>query len=340
MRKVVSPSYDRAPSQRLRQLLAPNGFLATFLVKRTVAGVDLEVHLRPEDEVDLYCGLACLVKGGRSRDGSVWIESHGGYAGQPCASGLFRPGRTREINRGNYLRDEWDVGEPGFAQALDTFLGGVGVAPGQTKEGAVQARWSRIGGPWIVFDKEAALAYPSEPERRRHLSELFREAVEEARSELSALVLSRRSLPSRHNHWAMPTDPKGSLKLDQLAVDPDGNLVLLEIKDASGSSSKVYYAAFQLLQNVWEWHFALDAVRCSLQELLDVRVELGLTPSSAPPVKGGIRAAVGFGDDDRSEEVKRRYAEVLGIANKHLPSGVPAIETWILPEGRSPVRLD
>ena len=100
---------------------------------------------------------------------------------------------------GNYVRDEWEVGEPGFARALDTFLGAVGVAPGQTKEGAVQARWSRIGEPWIVFNKEAALAYPSVPERRRHLSELFRESVEEARSELIALALSRRSLPGRRD---------------------------------------------------------------------------------------------------------------------------------------------
>ena len=126
MKDVVSPSYDRAPSERLRQLLAPDGFLSPLLAKRTVAGVDLEIHLRPGDKVDLYCGLTCLVKGGRSHGGTVWIESHRRYAGQPCASGLFRPGRTRAVNRGNYLRDEWEVGEPGFAQALDTFLSGVG----------------------------------------------------------------------------------------------------------------------------------------------------------------------------------------------------------------------
>ena len=71
-----------------------------------------------------------------------------------------------------------------------------------------------------------------------------------------------------------------------------------------------------------------------------MRVELGLTPAGAPPVPGGISAAVGFGDDDRSEKVKRRYTEVLGIANVHLPPGVPAIETWMLAESRSRARLD
>ena len=71
-----------------------------------------------------------------------------------------------------------------------------------------------------------------------------------------------------------------------------------------------------------------------------MRVELGLTPADAPPVTGGIRAAVGFGDDDRSENVKRRYTEVLRIANAHRPPGVPAIETWMLAKGRSAVRVD
>ena len=335
------PTYDRAPSRQLRDLLATDGFLAPLLVRRTVAGVRLEVHLRPADEVHLYCGLTCLVKSGRDRGGSIRIESHRRYAGQQCARGLFRPGRTRKIDQGRYLRDVWTVGERGFEGALDDFLNDVVVAPRQTKEGGVQSRWSRIGAPWIPFDKEVALAYPSISERRRHLAALFRESVEEARDESTALAWQRRSLPSRREHWALPPEPKDSLKLDQIAVDPAGNLVLLEIKDAaSRSSSEVYYAPFQLLQNVWEWHFALEAVRGSLQELLDVRVELGMTRAGARPVTGSVRAAVGFGDDERNEEVRQRYVQVLRIANAHLPRGVPAIETWMLVNDHSPVRLD
>ena len=107
------------------------------------------------------------------------------------------------------------------------------------------------------------------PERGRQLSGAFRPSVDDARGELSALALSRRSLPARRDRWRMPPNPKDRLKLDQLAVDPAGNLVLLELKDASGSSSEVYYAPFQLLQNAWEWHQALNGVRRSLQDLLD-----------------------------------------------------------------------
>ena len=231
------------------------------------------------------------------------------------------------------------MSESGLAESLDGFLAVVCVDPRQTREGAIQARWSRIGEPWIAIEKEAALAYPSEAERERQLKKAFHPWVEEARSELRALALSRRSLPKRRDHWTMPPDPKDSLKLDQLAVDTAGNLVLLEIKNASGSSSKVYYAPFQLLQNIWEWHRALEAVRDSLQDLLDARVDLGLTTADAPPLTGGIRAAVGFGDDGRSEEVRRRYAQVLAVANAHLPPGVVPIETWTLAEGRKPARI-
>ena len=333
MSRVGGPVHDRVPSRQLRGLLASGGFLAPLLEKRTVAGVGLDVHLRRGDEVDLCCGLTCLVKSGRDGGSSVRVESHRTYASQLCASGLFRPGRSSATRGGKYVRGAWTVGEPDFAGALDRFLNNVRVAPRQTREGAVQARWSQTVEPWAIFDKEAALAYPSVQERRRHLSELFSASVDEARRELEALARSRRSLRSRRDHWAMPPDPKDRLKLDQLALDPAGNLVLVEIKDASGSSPEVYYAPFQLLQNVWEWHFALDAVRGSLQELLDARAELGLTSEDAPPVTGGIRAAVGFGDDVRSEEVRGRYAQVLAIANGHLPPGVAAIETWVLAKG-------
>ena len=330
MSKMGSPSYNRAPSPELRKLLAPGGFLAPFLSNTTVDGIGVEIQLRSKSEVHLYCGLTCLLMVKSSKGGKVWIESRKSLACQKCARLLFRPGWTREVKQQTYLRDVWTVFEPGIARALDTFLSGVQVDQSQIKEGGIQARWSRILDPWIAFDKEAALAYPSIDDRRRQLSEAFRLSVDEARSKLSALAQSRRSSPNKREHWQMPPKQKVSLKLDQLAIDTAGNLVLLEIKDASGTAAEVYYAPFQILQNVWEWHYALHAVRSSLQELLDARVEFGLVPGNVPPINGGIRAAVGFGKDDRSDEVKSRYAKVLCIANQYLPTGVSPIETWCL----------
>ena len=122
-----SASYDRVPSEPLQQLLAPEGFLAPLLRKRKVEGIGLEAHLRPKNEIHVYCGLTCLVKTRLSGSGDIWVESHKTYANKPPANRLFRPGRTRAVNRGAYARDVWAVGEPGFAQALETFLDGVPV---------------------------------------------------------------------------------------------------------------------------------------------------------------------------------------------------------------------
>ena len=104
--------------------------------------------------------------------------------------------------------------------------------------------------------------------------------------------------------------------------------MLLELKDASKRTSEVYYSPFQLLQYIWEWHGALEEVRADLQAIIDARVAVGLTPQGVAPLTGGIRAAVGFGPDCRTPEVKRRYNKVLKVANCHLPPGVAAIETW------------
>ena len=339
MIEMDEPSYNRTPSQDLRRLLAADGFLAPLLRERSINGTEVEAQFRGGDEVHLYCGLACIVKCGRDGDSSIWVESHHTYVFQSSANRLFRPASCRVIKRDKYVRDVWSVGDPAFAPALEAFLNEVTVGESQTKEGSIQARWSKVIAPWIVFDKEAQLAYPSEPARASLLSEAFCPSVEAARNELRLLAQSRRPLPNRRAHWGMPPKQKNRLKIDQLAVDSVGNLVLLEVKDTSRSASEVYYAPFQLLQNVWEWQRALPAVRSSVQELLDARVELGLTPGGTRRITGGIRAAVGFGTDERSEEVRSRYSEVLRIVNARLPAAVSSIETWALVNGE-PIFLE
>ncbi|MXW84764.1 MAG: hypothetical protein F4Z55_02170 [Boseongicola sp. SB0667_bin_21] len=331
MTGMGAPSYNRAPSRALLRLLAANAPLARLLRPRTASGIEIEIQFRGGSEIHLCCGLTCILKCRRKGGNSIRVETGRKHACRPGANGLFRPGSRCVSNGGAYVGDVWSVGDPAFARAVETFLDEVTVGERQAKEGLIQARWSRVTAPWTVFDKEAQLAYPSKPARERRLSEAFRPSVEAARSQVHALGLRR--------NWARLSAAKTRLKVDALAVDPEGNLVLLEVKDASGSASEVYYAPFQLLQNVWEWQRALPAVRRSLQELLDARMELVLTPSGVAQVTGGIRAAVGFGADHRSEEVKFRHSEVLNAANAHLPPGVPPIETWALANGQ-PTRLE
>ena len=305
-----TPRYDRTPSEELLTLLRPGGFLSPLidLTERKVRGLELDVHLRRDDEIHVYCGLTRVLTAKRLWNGHVNLKAHKTYTEQQCGEGLFR---------------HWRTDEQEFKEMLDHYLSGVEVAPRWTKgEGAIQIQWSRVRSPWIPFDREAVLAYKSIAHRERVKS--FSE-VEAALATLMDIYQDPRNRTWR-DQWAKPS--KGGKELDQLAVDPAGRLVLIELKDGSKRSFEVYYAPFQLLQYVWEWHAALGAVWSDLQKLIGARVALGLAPQDAPRLNGGIRAVVGFGRDTRSDEVKRRYRKVLDVANEHLPPGVGPIETW------------
>ena len=300
-------SYPRSPSADLRALLMPGKFLAPLidLHGRKFRGMELDVHLRAEDEIHVYWGLSRMLTVRRLRrpNGYVTVKAHDTYAKQPCArsTGLFR---------------RWESCERGLSQAIEAYLNGVKVNPRFTEgEGAVQSRWSRLKEPWVPFDREAVLAYES----REH-----REAVKQFPEVQAAREVIQAQ--ARQRGWKKPQG--GPRKTDQLALDSDGRLVLLELKEASTNDDKVYYAPLQLLEYVWEWHAGLEAVRGDLQELIDARVAVGLTPPGRAVLMGGIRAAVGFGADLRTPEVKRRYDIALDIANAHLPPGVAGIETW------------
>ena len=298
---VAPLPYDRAPSEELRGALS-DGMLSPLLALqgRKLHGCELDVHLRTGDEVHVYCGLTRPVRV-RYRTSGIRVTAAASYVRQACARPLF----------GHWQHDR----AAAFARALSTYLDGVKVERTWTAgEGRVQSDWSRVVEPWIPFDREAVLAYASTAERNEG-----REFVQVQRAH-ECIEKLRQS-----QGWARLPQPGG--EADQLAVDADGALVVIELKDAAKSTG-VYYAPLQLLQYVWEWHEAFTAVQAGLQSLVDARVALGLTPSAVPRIGQRIRAVVGFGEDCRSPEVRRRYDLVLDAVNAYLPPNVPTIETW------------
>ena len=295
-----APIYDRAPSRELQELLYPGGFLSPIakLAGVVVSGHYHDVHFRTNNEVHVYRGLTRLITVTKLSDGRVRLTAHPSYRTQPCAR--------------NFLRG-WSLSESGFSEELDRYLLGVKVSPSFVlNEGSIQERWSRVNLPWMPFDREGVLG------GFHKIGRDFAQ-VQAALGELTSLA--------RANGWPAP-DATGS-EIDQLAIDPAGQLVLLELKDASsGGTDKVYYSSFQLLQYVWEWHAALEAVQDKLQAVINARVAIGLAPAGLPQLNGRIRAGVGFGSDNRSDEVKRRYQTVLSIVNQYAPEDVGPIETW------------
>ena len=284
------------------------------LRERTVAGLTLDVQLRAKDEVHVYCGLTRLMVVRQSVDGSVVVTADPAFRRQDRDASFFKEWNGTESNE--------------FKEALKAYLDEVKVCLSHTaREGKVQSLWSKVTQPWISFDREAVLGG-----RRKQSQEL-----RAARAELEGLAASQSKSAEPKGQWSPP--PARGREADQLAVDADGRLVLLELKDASSGSASVYYTPFQLLYYVWEWHDALGCVRRRLQDLIDARVALGLNPGPVPGIAGGIRAAVCFGEDLRTKEVRRRYELGIDVANRHLPPCVPLIETWALESQPEPVRI-
>lgn len=305
--------YSRTPSSALSADLALGGLLSPLLVRRTVHGLLLDVHLREKDHVHVYCGLTKLVDA-RSAGQGVTVSAAKSYLSQPCGAGLFKT---------------WSRDESGFAEALDRYLSNVAVRSAHVvSEGAVQAAWAGITSPWTPFDREAVFGYDDTSARRSGRS--F-PSVQEARDEIE--VLRRRGC------WAPVPVGKVGAELDQIAVDPNGRLVLVELKHAGASEETVYYAPLQLLQYCHEWAVGFETVRADLCSLIQARQDLGLSPVTTPNLRSGLRPVIGLGQDTRSAEVRSRFEKVRAIVNRHLPSGASPIEVWALEARTGPKRI-
>jgi hypothetical protein len=297
--------YARAPSSELRALLAPGGLLAALLDLRAVGGLPLpaDLHFRENDRVHVYCGLTRLLDVRLLRHW-VQVRAHTTYSSQPCADGLFRA---------------WSRDEAGLGEKVERYLAGVQIRPSHVRaEGAVQAAWAAVTDPWIPFDREAVLGYESKLSQSAARSA---EAVQAARMAVTGVVKNDVT-------WAATSASKVNAELDQLAVDPSGRLVLIELKHGRASAASVYYSPLQLLQYVHEWARAFDPVRADLRALIEARQAIGLSPPNMPALNGELRPVIAFGADLPSVEVRGRFEVVRAIANRHLPIGVPPIEAW------------
>ena len=308
----LSISYSRAPSEALRDFLMPDQSQGPLLELdgQVRGGYECSVHFRRDDEVHVYRGLTRVITAKWLKSGGLKVpaDNRNSYAEQLREGGLY---------------GKWHTLGPDFKDLLDRYLDGLEVSRRQTaKEGTVQMLWSRVQDPWVPFDREAELSYQSKPHRKEATD--FPE-VNDALAKLENVYEAHRG-ESGPNRWKEP--PKSGRKLDQLAVDSEGRLVLLELKDGLGGNAGVYYSPFQLLRYVWEWLSAWEEVRDDLRELIEARKYLGLMPRSTPVLAEGIRAAVGFGHATPGGRTKERYGMVLEIVNRHLPPEVAPIETW------------
>lgn len=300
--------YARAPSPPLLGLLAPGALLAPLLKSRIVAGCALDVQFREDDTVTVYCGRTALVRA-TLVDGGVRVHADPSYMAQRCGQALFR---------------DWRPDEPGFEAALETWLDGARIDDSfVTREGALQAAWATCTEPWSPIDREAVLGYEATAAQAQGRD--FRD-VKLARAEVASL--------QKIGRWSPLPEGTTPVKLDLLAVDGEGRLVLMELKDTSSTSAGVYYAPLQLLQYLYEWQAHLPEVRADLDRIVEARKACGLAPRDLPLLSGVLRPVIGMGRDGRSVEVRGRFQQVLTIANRRRPRGTAPIEVWSLVHGK------
>ena len=323
-------SYKRAPSKELLELLVGDGDLSWLidLGKEKIAGYHHDVHFRGK-EIHVYRDGARVVKAEWFTSlKKVDVSADKKYMNETCVEGFF--GR-HEVG---------DTLSGGFKDKLKCYLDKVDIASNQKgKEGAVQTKWSRLEMcPWTPLDRECRLSHQSMT-YKEEVEERIAKDVDGALRELKKIYRDHDNLKGAAR-WAKPAIAGG--QIDQLAVDDEGRLVLLELKDGSKNNKEIYYAPFQLLQYVWRWHNALQespSLLCDLQELIRARQQVCLISSDVLDLTGCIKPAIGFGCDIPTAETKNRYKKVLEIVNCYLPPDVPHIETWAWKDGR-PCKLD
>lgn len=246
--------YDRTASQALLDALKPKGvfpYLAEIAHTQHLA--DLQLRGYPGKKrcwATLYVGLTKVLDVFEKR-GEFWLK-----------------GKAHPL-----WDTEWEIRQPAdhwhtlvepIRQYLDATIGGV--AKQFTNEGAVQAMLcTRASALFSVIDREAVIGFSNTAERISTYERLQKPLHD-------ACVLE----PAPK--WFKPKKFGG--ELDLLAVDPQGRLLVIEIKPGS-STSGITWAPLQAmfyaeLFRAWSAE-AGEASHANLQSMLKQRVTLGLT---------------------------------------------------------------
>ena len=319
--------FPRAPSGHLKKLLEEP--LASLLELhghkmdvRDITKLDvpdrtmrLDVHFRIDDTIKVYCGDTVLLEVQRKKSDQLLLTVHKNNISENYRNHITD--EKRKEKRGKFVRKgknyiAWKIGESDFKDELDYYLG----SEKNNENQNVQVRTER----WITGEALLHEEWVRIHEKWAHVENLWTPFDREAR---------------------LSGDETRS-EVDQLAVDRDGSLVLVEIKDPETAKPKD--APEQLLKYIEQWDRALQQqkVQEDLRELISARNEF-LTHESVPHLDLGrrIRAAICFGREGLGNKVKKPddfYAK-LDYANARLPESVNPIETWKLDEDGRPCLL-
>jgi hypothetical protein len=301
--------YDRTVSDGLLEALGFGPFAFLTQVARSQHLADLQLRGYPSTKrcwASLYCGLTKVIdvveSGGAIR--LVGTTAHPKWDAQWAA---FRPAAA------------WYTDVPALEDYVDSAIRGV--AARFTNEGAVQAMLcTRAGSLYSVVDREAVIGFSNTAERVNTYGRL-REPLHAAFSGAS------------EDKWLVPK-PFGG-ELDLLAIDPEGRLLVVEIKPGS-STSGITWAPLQAifyaeLFRAWSTECGRASVDV-LESMLKQRIALELTrdPSRRLHHPIEIVPVVAIGGSPSAKAIERMWTVRSRLSTAGV--GWENLEVWMVEE--------
>ena len=272
--------YSRCLSQAFVDVMTdPKGlrFLLDLLEewqKKDPGGLDLQ--LRHGDEVMLYRGGTCVLKVSFN-DGQpeyVTFSAHKNYienrpAFEPLGGKksiaelpkLKKHVKAYLLNVMPDVTDTWydsEKSEGYWENQLSCFYG--------------NKHW-RESMEWLIVDRQVIISHADQ----RHKDEFFA-PFQDKYDGIKNRLYEKHKRPKRTQRWSQPPADKNE-QLDMLAIGPDGELVLVELKHMKNPG--LYWAPIQAAFYLDVFEKAMPAVSAGAARLIEQKVELGLLPKRA-----------------------------------------------------------
>jgi len=298
------PRYDRRVHPDLVAALAPSGAMHTLaeLVRQDFGathGLDLQLRAIPEEPLSratLYVGLTQV------------LHVHFGPEGFSL-EGQHAAAYDGQLDR-TLFNDEWESPQPleALAESWDRVMEYICAAVrvvtdlGRGREGALHAKLAREDHKFLTIDREAIVSFPGDS---RRLFERERDKVTAARDDLA-----------NRESWANTTKGFGG-KLDLLALDPRGRVLVIEVKDGADTAgvgwTPAQVALYLRLFECWADH--CTGAADILSAMLKQRQRLGLLPGGEHQIARPVRfvPVIAIGPDMRSPNIaNQRMTAVRG----------------------------
>ncbi len=309
-----APTFDRRVPESLLDALAPGGPFGwlSALARRPASRRDppLDLGLRASPKIPggghatLYLGTTQVLGVHVRADGLFCLTPHkvGKLFGE--IDPPFDHGWTSWQPLDSLARLAPEVERHVAAAVLDA-------PPGRQLEGRYQAALSKPKAlEYVLVDREVMLIFTSQTEKRERLEE-FR----------APLVEAQRFLAERHR-WAARVTPPGD-KLDALAIDNRGRLLVIEVKPGTQTNglgfTPVQVAMYVRLLRAWI-QADQEGAREVLMGMARQRRALGLAPGAIPELRRPIEVVpvIAVGKPIISpREARRRFALVREALRDH-----------------------